>query len=111
MDGIFRPIITLKNHYMPYQWAAWSRTHSTVIIGVNQICCEIWDLRRSTLKPISTTEIEQSSNTLAKYEKDSQHSITDPAHIHILNYIYVSVCCIDSHWTAPAWPSATRRVT
>ncbi|XP_023304991.2 dynein axonemal intermediate chain 4 [Lucilia cuprina] len=64
MDGIFQPLITLKNISAPYQWAAWSRVHSTVIIAINRKQCEIWDLKRNILKPMSTTCIGKSYNTM-----------------------------------------------
>uniref|UniRef100_A0A1A9WB47 Dynein axonemal intermediate chain 4 n=1 Tax=Glossina brevipalpis TaxID=37001 RepID=A0A1A9WB47_9MUSC len=70
MDGIFSPLITLKNLYGPYQWAGWSRTHSTIIIGLNRKHLEIWDIRRTVLKPMSTGLLESSFNTTAKFSLD-----------------------------------------
>uniref|UniRef100_A0A1B0FBW5 Dynein axonemal intermediate chain 4 n=1 Tax=Glossina morsitans morsitans TaxID=37546 RepID=A0A1B0FBW5_GLOMM len=70
MDGIFRPLITIKNLYAPYQWANWSRTHSTVLLAINRKQVEIWDIRRSVLKPMSATFLENSFNTLAKFSCD-----------------------------------------
>uniref|UniRef100_A0A1B0C359 Dynein axonemal intermediate chain 4 n=1 Tax=Glossina palpalis gambiensis TaxID=67801 RepID=A0A1B0C359_9MUSC len=70
MDGILTPLITLKNLFGPYQWAAWSRTHSTIIIGLNRKHLEIWDIRRTILKPMSTSFLESSFNTTAKFSLD-----------------------------------------
>uniref|UniRef100_A0A1A9UUL6 Dynein axonemal intermediate chain 4 n=1 Tax=Glossina austeni TaxID=7395 RepID=A0A1A9UUL6_GLOAU len=70
MDGIFRPLITIKNLYAPYQWANWSPTHSTVLLAINRKQVEIWDIRRSILKPMSATFLENSFNTLAKFSRD-----------------------------------------
>ncbi|XP_075157352.1 dynein intermediate chain at 61B [Haematobia irritans] len=70
MEGIFKPLITLQNMYGPYQWAGWSRTHSTVIVALNRKHCEIWDLKRSTLKPVSIHPLESSYNTLALFSRD-----------------------------------------
>uniref|UniRef100_A0A1A9WPR9 Dynein axonemal intermediate chain 4 n=1 Tax=Glossina brevipalpis TaxID=37001 RepID=A0A1A9WPR9_9MUSC len=70
MDGIFKPLITITNLCAPYQWANWSRTHSTILLGINRKQVEIWDIRRSVLKPMSTTFLENSFNTLAKFSRD-----------------------------------------
>ncbi|KAI9589274.1 hypothetical protein GQX74_007443 [Glossina fuscipes] len=51
-------------------WANWSRTHSTVLLGINRKQVEIWDIRRSVLKPMSATFLENSFNTLAKFSRD-----------------------------------------
>lgn len=64
MEGIFQPLITLKNLCGPYQWAAWSRVHSTIIVAINRKQVEIWDLRRNILKPMSSTVLCTSHNTL-----------------------------------------------
>ncbi|XP_061397981.1 dynein axonemal intermediate chain 4-like, partial [Musca vetustissima] len=70
MEGIFKPLITLHNMYGPYQWAGWSRTHSTILIALNRKQCEIWDLKRSTLKPVSVHKLGSSYNTLALFSRD-----------------------------------------
>ncbi|XP_061397842.1 dynein axonemal intermediate chain 4-like [Musca vetustissima] len=70
MEGIFKPLITLQNMYGPYQWAGWSRTHSTILIALNRKQCEIWDLKRSTLKPVSVHKLGSSYNTLALFSRD-----------------------------------------
>lgn len=66
LEGIYQPLITLCDRYMPVHCAMWSRTHSTVIISVNRETVDIWDLRRNLLAPISTTNINKSFHTLAK---------------------------------------------
>ncbi|XP_014091574.2 dynein axonemal intermediate chain 4 [Bactrocera oleae] len=66
LEGIFQPLITLCDRYMPVHCAMWSRTHSTVVIAVNRETIDIWDLRRNLLSPISTTNIDSSFHTLAK---------------------------------------------
>ncbi|XP_073829141.1 dynein intermediate chain at 61B [Musca autumnalis] len=70
MEGIFKPLITLQNMYGPYQWAGWSRSHSTIVVALNRKQFEIWDLRRSTLKPVAVHPMESSYNTLALFSRD-----------------------------------------
>lgn len=66
MEGISKPLLALQNMYAPYQWCAWSRTHATVLVALNRKQCEIWDLRRSILEPVSIHTMETSYNTLAE---------------------------------------------
>ncbi|XP_054088180.1 dynein axonemal intermediate chain 4 isoform X2 [Zeugodacus cucurbitae] len=66
LEGIYQPLITLCDRYMPVHCAMWSRTHSTVIIAVNRDTVDIWDLRRTLLAPISTINIDSSFHTLAR---------------------------------------------
>ncbi|XP_013103864.2 dynein axonemal intermediate chain 4-like, partial [Stomoxys calcitrans] len=70
LEGIFKPVLTLHNMYGPYQWAGWSRTHSTIIVALNRKQCEIWDLRRSSLKPMAIHTLQSSYNTMALYSRD-----------------------------------------
>ncbi|TMW49605.1 hypothetical protein DOY81_005314, partial [Sarcophaga bullata] len=70
MEGIFQPLITLKNTCSPYQWAAWSRIHCTVILAINRQSLEIWDIRRNILKPMSTTKMCGSHKTLGIFSLD-----------------------------------------
>ncbi|EDW72645.1 uncharacterized protein Dwil_GK17066 [Drosophila willistoni] len=58
LAGILVPIITLRHHLSPVHCARWSRTHSTILVSLNRNTLDIWDLRNSTLKPVSSTAIE-----------------------------------------------------
>ncbi|XP_050334108.1 dynein axonemal intermediate chain 4 [Bactrocera neohumeralis] len=57
LDGIFEPIISLKHHEGPIHCAYWSRTHSTIIISLCRNSVDIWDIKQSVLKPMSSTSI------------------------------------------------------
>ncbi|KAM7350044.1 dynein axonemal intermediate chain 4-like [Cochliomyia hominivorax] len=70
MEGIFQPLITLTNLFAPYQWAAWSRVHSTILVAINRKQVEIWDIARSILKPMSTTVLGTSNNTMGLFSLD-----------------------------------------
>uniref|UniRef100_A0A1B0C1C2 Dynein axonemal intermediate chain 4 n=2 Tax=Nemorhina TaxID=44051 RepID=A0A1B0C1C2_9MUSC len=58
MSGICRPLITLKYYMSPVLMAAWSKTHSSIIISLNRTSIDVWDLKRSVLKPYSSTRID-----------------------------------------------------
>ncbi|XP_055915399.1 dynein axonemal intermediate chain 4 [Eupeodes corollae] len=67
IDGIFKPLITLTDSFSPINCACWSKTHSTVIVSINRKYVEIWDIRRSTLKPMSSKRLERPYNTMTKF--------------------------------------------
>lgn len=57
LKGIRKALVTLKFAMSPILKACWSRTHSTIIIA---LCCDfiaVWDIKRSTLKPISIKKV------------------------------------------------------
>ncbi|XP_023164706.2 WD repeat-containing protein 78 [Drosophila hydei] len=58
MAGILLPLITLQHHLSPVHCARWSRTHSTILVSISHNTIDIWDLRNSTLKPVSSTTID-----------------------------------------------------
>ncbi|EDW17241.1 uncharacterized protein Dmoj_GI16791 [Drosophila mojavensis] len=58
MAGILLPLITLQHHLSPVHCARWSRTHSTILVSLSHSTIDIWDLRNSTLKPVSSTTID-----------------------------------------------------
>ncbi|XP_037952462.1 dynein intermediate chain 4, axonemal-like [Teleopsis dalmanni] len=74
VEGIYKPLITLKDQFTPLNCAYWSRTHSTIIIAINRKTVDIWDIRRNLLKPISSTNLQSSFQTTAKIAKCG-HSI------------------------------------
>ncbi|XP_017486882.1 PREDICTED: WD repeat-containing protein 78 [Rhagoletis zephyria] len=57
LDGIFQPIFTLKHHIGPIHCAHWSRTHSTIIISLSRNYVDVWDIKQSILRPMSSTSI------------------------------------------------------
>ncbi|XP_067648099.1 dynein axonemal intermediate chain 4 [Eurosta solidaginis] len=57
LEGIFQPIITLKHHLQPIHCAYWSLTHSTIIVSLCRNSIDVWDIKRSTLRPKSSTSI------------------------------------------------------
>ncbi|XP_064541668.1 dynein axonemal intermediate chain 4 [Drosophila montana] len=58
LGGILLPLITLHHHLSPVHCARWSRTHSTILVSLSRNTIDIWDLRNSTLKPVSSTTID-----------------------------------------------------
>ncbi|XP_060660313.1 dynein axonemal intermediate chain 4 [Drosophila nasuta] len=58
LSGIISPVITLLHHLSPVHCARWSRTHSTILVSLSHTTVDIWDLRYSTLKPVSSTTID-----------------------------------------------------
>ncbi|XP_012162084.1 WD repeat-containing protein 78 [Ceratitis capitata] len=66
LDGILQPIITLKHHEGPIHCAYWSHTHSTIIISLSRNSVDIWDIKRSILKPMSSTSINGEHYTSCK---------------------------------------------
>ncbi|XP_017841775.2 WD repeat-containing protein 78 [Drosophila busckii] len=58
MTGLSLPLITLRHHLAPVHCARWSRTHSTILVSLTHSTVDIWDLRNSTLKPVSSTTID-----------------------------------------------------
>ncbi|XP_030380359.1 WD repeat-containing protein 78 [Scaptodrosophila lebanonensis] len=58
LAGILKPVITLRHHLSPVHCARWSRTHSTILVSLTRSTVDIWDLRNSTLKPVSSTTID-----------------------------------------------------
>ncbi|KAH8365966.1 hypothetical protein KR093_007730 [Drosophila rubida] len=58
LAGIISPVITLLHHLSPVHCARWSRTHSTILVSLSHSTVDIWDLRYSTLKPVSSTTID-----------------------------------------------------
>ncbi|KAL7732061.1 hypothetical protein ACLKA6_015823 [Drosophila palustris] len=58
LAGIIAPVITLQHHLSPVHCARWSRTHSTILVSLSHTTVDIWDLRYSTLKPVSSTTID-----------------------------------------------------
>ncbi|KAH8303034.1 hypothetical protein KR044_013402 [Drosophila immigrans] len=58
LSGIISPVITLLHHLSPVHCARWSRTHSTILVSLSHSTVDIWDLRYSTLKPVSSTSID-----------------------------------------------------
>ncbi|EDV95907.1 dynein axonemal intermediate chain 4 [Drosophila grimshawi] len=58
LTGILLPLITLHHHLSPVHCARWSRTHSTILVSLSLNTVDIWDLRNSTLKPVSSTTID-----------------------------------------------------
>ncbi|XP_055843793.1 dynein axonemal intermediate chain 4 [Episyrphus balteatus] len=67
IDGIFKPLITLTSKLSPINCACWSKTHSTVIVSINRKTVDVWDIRRSTLKPMSSKRLERSYLTMTKF--------------------------------------------
>ncbi|XP_018791447.1 PREDICTED: WD repeat-containing protein 78-like [Bactrocera latifrons] len=67
MDGILKPLITLKYKMKPIYAAQWSRSHSTVIIATNRSSLDVWDIHRNILAPISRTKLSKSFNTMFKH--------------------------------------------
>ncbi|BFF97497.1 WD repeat-containing protein 78 [Drosophila madeirensis] len=61
LAGILSPIITLRHHLSPVHCARWSRTHSTILVSLSRSTVDIWDLRNSTLKPVSSATIDANS--------------------------------------------------
>ncbi|XP_020800106.1 WD repeat-containing protein 78 [Drosophila serrata] len=58
LAGILLPIVTLQHHLSPVHCARWSRTHSTILVSLSRSTVDIWDLRNSTMKPVSSTTID-----------------------------------------------------
>jgi len=58
LAGILLPIVTLQHHLSPVHCARWSRTHSTILVSLSRSTVDIWDLRNSTMKPVSSTVID-----------------------------------------------------
>ncbi|EDV38786.1 uncharacterized protein Dana_GF24973 [Drosophila ananassae] len=58
LAGILVPIVTLQHHLSPVHCARWSRTHSTILVSLSRTTIDIWDLRNSTMKPVSSTSID-----------------------------------------------------
>ncbi|KAH8406821.1 hypothetical protein KR222_004623 [Zaprionus bogoriensis] len=58
LSGIILPLIELHHHLSPVHCARWSRTHSTILVSLSHSAIDIWDLRYSTLKPVSSTTID-----------------------------------------------------
>ncbi|KAH8274975.1 hypothetical protein KR018_003949 [Drosophila ironensis] len=58
LAGILLPIVTLQHHLSPVHCARWSRTHATILVSLSRTTVDIWDLRNSTMKPVSSTPIE-----------------------------------------------------
>ncbi|KAM7356659.1 dynein axonemal intermediate chain 4 [Cochliomyia hominivorax] len=59
--GIQKPLITLNYHMSPVHAASWSTTHSTIITALHRNSFDVWDLKRSILKPASSTKITTNS--------------------------------------------------
>uniref|UniRef100_W8AU81 Dynein axonemal intermediate chain 4 n=1 Tax=Ceratitis capitata TaxID=7213 RepID=W8AU81_CERCA len=64
MDGIQKPLVTLKHKMIPIYTAQWSRTHSTVIISTNRSSVDVWDIQRNLLTPMSRTKLGSAFNTM-----------------------------------------------
>nr|XP_036222079.1 WD repeat-containing protein 78-like isoform X2 [Bactrocera oleae] len=67
MDGILKPLITLKYKMKPIYSAQWSRSHSTVIIATNRASLDVWDIHRNILTPVSRTKLSKSFNTMFEH--------------------------------------------
>ncbi|XP_037944775.1 dynein intermediate chain 4, axonemal [Teleopsis dalmanni] len=67
--GIYKPLITLQHKYLPVHSAKWSLTHSTIIVAVNQRTVDVWDIRRSTMRPASSTNIDPAFHTIFRFSK------------------------------------------
>ncbi|BFF98396.1 WD repeat-containing protein 78 [Drosophila madeirensis] len=67
IDGITRPLMELTDEMTPVHWASWSPTHSTIIVSVNRDTADVWDIRRSILKPMSRHDMDSSFNTVAQF--------------------------------------------
>ncbi|XP_037821979.1 dynein intermediate chain 4, axonemal [Lucilia sericata] len=55
--GIQKPLITLKYHMGPVHAASWSTTHSSIIVALHRNSLDVWDLKRSILKPASSSKV------------------------------------------------------
>uniref|UniRef100_A0A0A1XT82 Dynein axonemal intermediate chain 4 n=1 Tax=Zeugodacus cucurbitae TaxID=28588 RepID=A0A0A1XT82_ZEUCU len=64
MNGIMKPLITLKDRMRPIYTAQWSRSHSTVIISNNRSTLDVWDIHRNLLTPVSRTKLSTAFNTM-----------------------------------------------
>lgn len=67
LEGITTPLITLSNGIGSVNCAYWNPTNSTIIVGITKKSVEVWDIRKSTLKPVSEHELrEGASHTVMK---------------------------------------------
>ncbi|XP_053954610.1 dynein axonemal intermediate chain 4 [Anastrepha ludens] len=66
LDDIFQPIITLKHQVQPIHCAFWSRTHSTVIVSLSRNSVDVWDIKQSILRPMSSTRLNGENYTCCK---------------------------------------------
>ena len=54
VEEICEPVIVLSSGIGVVHCAYWSPINSTIIIGITKYHVEIWDIRRSTLRPVSS---------------------------------------------------------
>uniref|UniRef100_A0A1A9WEB2 Uncharacterized protein n=1 Tax=Glossina brevipalpis TaxID=37001 RepID=A0A1A9WEB2_9MUSC len=59
----------------PVLMAAWSKTHSSIIISLNRTSIDIWDLRRSILNPCSSTRIDPKAEYTTFKLSNCGHSV------------------------------------
>lgn len=62
LEGITTPLITLSNGIGSVNCAYWNPANSTIIVGVKKNKVEVWDIRKSTLKPVSEHELREGAS-------------------------------------------------
>ncbi|XP_037038560.1 dynein intermediate chain 4, axonemal-like [Bradysia coprophila] len=68
IEGITTPIIELNSGFKPIRSAHWCPNHSTIIACTTKSKLNIWNLRKSILKPASTKTFE-SPLTICRFSK------------------------------------------
>lgn len=67
IEGITTPLVTLSSGIGSVNCAYWNPTNSTVIVSITKLEVEVWDIRKSTLRPVSVHELRDgASHTIMK---------------------------------------------
>lgn len=77
IEGITQPIIELLSGFEPIQSAHWCPNNSTIIACTTKSKLNIWNIRKSILKPAST-QVFESPLTICRYFMSLQYSLLTP---------------------------------
>lgn len=86
-EGVFEPLITLISGMQSVEAAVWHPINSTIIVSITGKCIEVWDIRRKTYHPKSSTESPSKSfNTALKFTKNGYNICVGDAdgNLHVL---------------------------
>lgn len=74
IDEIFEPVCELSSGIGAVQCAYWSPIHSTIIVSCTKNTVDLWDLRRRSLKPASSTTFGAGTTplTIVKFTNDGR---------------------------------------